>query len=142
MGVDEDVAVQHLGEPSAVVVGPLPVRGLLRLGVWHRPQLNPVVTRVGAGPGGFLLAPVLEGVGLGLAGLVDDQELAAVRILDVDVVALVRDVPAVGHADREPGRVVVPGEPGGQHVNAPSAADEFDRAEPEAEPVAVGRAPG
>ena len=67
-------------------------------------------------PVGFLLLPVPEQVGLGVVALVDEQEFRSRGRHQVDVVALVRHPPPVGHGDREAGpvaeRVVTSGDDG------------------------------
>src|SRR5689334_20913448 len=110
MGVGQDVAVEYLGELAVVVVGELPVGCPFGLGVVHRPEADPVIARKRTDAGGFLLPPVGQRVGLGMSGLVDDQEPAAVGVLYVDQVPLVRDLPVCWHTDREPARVAIPGE--------------------------------
>src|SRR6266516_2171780 len=89
MGVGQDVAVEYLGELAVVVVGELPVGCPFGLGVVHRLQADPVIARKRTEAGGSLLPPVGQRVGLGMSGLVDDQEPAAVGALYVDQVPLV-----------------------------------------------------
>ena len=92
MGVGQDVAVEYLGELAVVVVGELPVGCPFGLGVVHRLEADPVIARKRTDAGGFLLPPVGQRVGLGMSGLVDDQEPAAVGVLYVDQVPLVGDL--------------------------------------------------
>src|ERR1051326_3918385 len=115
MAVGQDVAVEYLGELAVVVVNELPVGCTFGLGVVHRPEADPAIARKRSDAGGFLLPPVGQRVGLGMSGLVDDQEPAAVGVLYVDQVSLVRDLPVCWHTDREPGRVVIPGESPGKN---------------------------
>src|SRR6185437_11223991 len=92
-----------------------PVGRLLGLRVVHRPQADQVVAGVAAHPVGRLLLPVGQRVRFGVVGLVDKQvDVAVDRVSYVDVVALVRDMPAIGHADRETGGIREAVVPGGQ----------------------------
>src|ERR1700733_3324618 len=97
--VDEDVPVQNVSGLTALIERELPVGRLFGLGVGHRLQADEMVVREGAPPGGFLLAPVLERIGLRMRGLVNDEEVGAGWILDVDVDATMRDLPATRHTD-------------------------------------------
>src|SRR6185437_2781041 len=95
------------------VVGEFPVRSLFRLRIADLAEQDQVISGIAALAIRGLLAPIRERIGLGLIGLVDQQENAAVRgIPDIHVVAVMRDPPAARDADRETGRVgetVVPG---------------------------------
>ena len=87
MGAGEDIPVQHVDQLAVLVISEFPVSGAFSLRVVNRLEADPVVTRISADPAGFLLAPIGQGIRPGMTGLVDDQEPAAVRVLDIHEVA-------------------------------------------------------
>jgi hypothetical protein len=111
--VREDVPVEHLDDDTVPFVGEFPVRCLLCLRISDRSQRDEVIVRIAALTGRCLLPPVRQRIRLGLAGLVDDEEDAAVGgIPDIHVVPDVRDPPASWHADGETSRIGEPVIPG------------------------------
>jgi hypothetical protein len=89
MGVGQDVSVEHVDKLAVLVLGELPVSGAFGLGVVHGPKTDPVVAGVRADPARILSAPVGQGIGLWVIGLVDQQEPAATRVPHVDEVPFV-----------------------------------------------------
>ena len=101
MRVGQDVPVQYLDHNAIPVVGEFLVCRLFGLRIANGSQQD----EVGVGLSGLairrLLLPVGQRVGLGLIGLVDEQEYAAVSgISDIHVVTYVRDLPASRNSDR------------------------------------------
>src|SRR6266480_308613 len=116
--VGQDIPVEHPDHDAIPVIGEFPVRGLFRLRIADLAEQDEVISGIAALAIRRLLPPVRERIGLGLVGLVDQQEYAAVRgVPDIHVVAVMRDLPAARDADRETSRVgeaVVPGGEGGR----------------------------
>src|SRR5204862_6836209 len=93
--VGQDIPVKHLDPYAMPVVGEFRVRSLFRLRIADLAEQDQVKSGIAALAIRGLLAPVRERIGLGLIGLVDQQENAAVRgIPDIHVVAVMRDLPA------------------------------------------------
>ena len=66
-----------------------------------------MIARIAALPGGRLLLPVSQRVGLGLIGLVDEQEDATAGLVtDIDVVTDMLDLPARGTPIEKPVELV------------------------------------
>jgi hypothetical protein len=87
VGASEDIPVQHMDQLAILVISEFPVSGSFSLRVVHRLEADPVVTRISADPAGFLLAPIGQRIRLGMLALVDDQESAAARVLDMHEMA-------------------------------------------------------
>src|SRR5690349_21887588 len=111
--VGQDVPVEHPDHYAIPVIGEFPVRGLFRLRKADLAEQDEVISGIAGLAIRRLLPPVRERIRLGLIGLVDQQEYAAVRgVPDIYVVAVMRDLPAARDADRETSRVgkaVIPG---------------------------------
>src|SRR3984893_238352 len=116
--VGQDIPVEYPDHDAIPVIGEFPVRSLFRLRIADLAEQDEVISGIATLAIRCLLPPVRERIGLGLIGLVDQQEYPAVRgVPDIHVVAVMRDLPAARDADRETSRVgeaVVPGGEGGR----------------------------